>query len=302
MYVSKYFKKEIYIMKKILALVLSMLLVASCFALVAVAEDETTAAPAEDATTEAAGEATTEADAAPANTNTLLPFNDIAKKTKVLTSPNQIRNVFFNSAWEGAKLDLIDVGDPYLTINWASYINRADLEKTDSQTYPFIVFKLKIEGYVEDFELFYCAGDVLGADQNYASTTDYPCESSGEVEYIIYDLTGDCEGNYNSFRFDPMGADEDTVIYLYEMAMFATEDEALAYAGYTDEEEDEETTEEDAGDQTTEEQTEEVTTKAPATTEKQTEAAKEEGCGGIISVGAVVAMIALGAVCIKKKD
>ena len=286
-------------MKKLMALILSLLMVTSLFALCVMAEDETTAAAADEATTEAAGEETTEE--APSFSKNVLVFDENAKKMKVLSGPNGIRNAFYNSDWEGARLELLDVGDPYVTINWSSYAKKAGVEKINAEDYPFVVIKLKVEGYVGDFELFYVTGDAPGVDQAYASTTDYPHENSGEVECIIYDLTDDCEGEYKTFRFDPMEADEDSVVYLIEMAMFATEDEALAYAGYLDDGEDEETTVEET-EETTEEETEETTTKAPATTEKQTEAEKEEGCGSIISVGAVVAMIALGALCIKKKD
>lgn len=291
-------------MKKLLALVLSMLLVASCFALVAVAEEETTAAEGEttaaEGETTAAGEETTEGEA-PSYSNTRLVFDMNAKDMKVVTTPTGINRTLFKSEWEGARLKITDVGDPYVYINWSTYINKADLEKTDSQSYPFVVFKLKVVGYVDDIEIFYCAGDVTGATPGISTTTDYPCASTGEIEYIMYDLTGDCEGNYNSFRFDPMGCDEDTEIYLYEMALFATEDEAIAYAGLDQEESEPETTEE-VTDEETEEETEEVTTKAPAKTEKETEPAKEEGCGNIIGVGSVIAIISLGVVCIKKKD
>ena len=73
-------------MKKLLALVLSMLMVASCFALIAVAEEETTAAEettVADETT--AAEETTEAE--PSYSNTLLVFGS---NMKVLTSLNGI--------------------------------------------------------------------------------------------------------------------------------------------------------------------------------------------------------------------
>ncbi len=288
-------------MKKLLALILSMLMVASLFALCVVAEDETTEAAGEE-TTEAAGEETTEA--APTFEKNILTFDENAKKMKVLSSPNGIRNAFYNSDWEGARLELLDVGDPYITINWAGYAKKAGVGNINAEDYPFVVVKLLVEGYVSDFELFYVTGDATGVDPSFASTTDYPHDNTGEVEYIIYDLTDCCEGAYKTFRFDPVEADEGSVVYLIEMAMFATEDEALTYAGYMggdeETEETEETTEAEV-EETTEADVDE-TTKAPATTEKQTEAAKEEGCGGIISVGAVVAMIALGAVCIKKKD
>ena len=281
-------------MKKLLALLLSMLLVASCFALAAVAAEETTAAGEE---TTVAGEETTEGEATTLS-NTLLVFDNYAKEKKLLGSQSGIHKTFFNSDWEGARLKITDIGDPYVYINFSTYIKKADLEKVDSQSYPFVVFKLKIEGYIDDVELFYCAGDISGADPAYATTTDYPCECSGEIEYIMYDLTGDCEGNYNQFRFDPMGADEETFIYLYEMALFATEEEAIAYAGFDQETEPEETTVEETEEKTEEEKTEEETTKKPTAAKPE----EEKGCGSIVSVGAVVAIVSLGVVCIKKKD
>lgn len=285
-------------MKKLLALVLSLLMVASCFALTAIAAEETTEETTEentyiDGTT---AEETTE-EAAPSYSNTLLVFNDDCKAWRILNTPNGVNKTFFKSDWEGARVLITEPGDPYFYIQYSQYLKKAGLEKLDSQSYPFVVFKLKVEGYVDDVELFFCAGTVTGADPAYATVTDYPCDGTGEIEYIIYDLTGDCEGDYNNFRFDPMGADEETIIYLYEMAFFATEEEALAYAGY-DEEEDTtpEETEEDTTPEETEAPTQEIQTAPPASTEP------EKSCGSVIGVSTLVAIITLGAVCIKKKD
>lgn len=162
----------------------------------------------------------------------MLTFDSYAENFRVLVTAIDINKTFYSDSWEGARLEILDIGDPYVHINWNNYVKNTHREKLDSQSYPFMVIKLRIEGYVEDFELFYCAGDILSPDPRYYTTTDYPCESTGDIEYIIYDLSDDCEGYYNQFRFDPIGADEDTVIYLYEMAFFATEQEALVYAGY----------------------------------------------------------------------
>ena len=286
-------------MKKLLALVLSMLLVASCFAMMVYAEEETTVAAEGEETTAAEGEETTEGEA-PSYSNTLLVFNENAKEMKILTSPNGINKTYFKSEWEGARLKITKPDDPYVQITWSQYIRKADLEQLDSQSYPFVVFKLKVVGYIDDIELFYCAGEISGPTGGYSSTTDFPGMYDGSVEYIIYDLTGDCEGNYNVFRFDPMGADEDTEIYVYEMAFFATEDEAIKYAGLDQVTEPEES-ETESAEVTTEEKTEAPTTEAASKPERG-EKEEEKGCGGIISVGALVAMISLGVVCIKKKD
>ena len=284
-------------MKKLLALVLSMLLVASCFAMISYAEEETTAA---EETTVAEGEETTEE--APSYSNTKIVFDENAKAMKILGSQNGLNKTFYKAEeWEGARLKITKPEDPYVAINFNQYIKKADLEKLDSQSYPYIVFKLKVEGYIDDIELFYCAGDVTAATGGFSTTTDFPGMYDGSVEYIIYDLTGDCEGNYNMFRFDPMGADDDTLIFLYEMAFFATEEEAIAYAGFDQEPEIEETEPVETEAPTTEKETEAPTTEAVSRPERG-DKAEEKGCGGIISVGAFVALIALGVVCIKKKD
>ena len=284
-------------MKKLLALVLSMLLVASCFAMISYAEEETTAA---EETTVAEGEETTEE--APSYSNTKIVFDENAKAMKILGSQNGLNKTFYKAEeWEGARLKVTKPDDPYVAINFNQYIKKADLEKLDSQSYPYIVFKLKVEGYIDDIELFYCAGDVTAATGGFSTTTDFPGMYDGSVEYIIYDLTGDCEGNYNMFRFDPMGADDDTLIFLYEMAFFATEEEAIAYAGFDQEPEIEETEPVETEAPTTEKETEAPTTEAVSRPERG-DKAEDKGCGGIISVGAFVALIALGVVCIKKKD
>jgi hypothetical protein len=273
-------------MKKLLALVLSMLLLVSCFAMAVVAAEETTA------------EETTEGEA-PSYSATRVVFDNNTKDMKILGSQNGINKTFFKSEWEGAKLKLTDVGDPYVVINMNMYAKKAGVDKVDSQEYPFVAFKLKIEGYVDDIELFYSAGAISGPDPAYASTTDWPCSCTGEVEYIVYDLTDDCEGAYNQFRFDPMGAEEETVIYLYEMAFFKTEEEAIAYAGFEEETEEETPEPEEV---TTEKPTEEETTKAPVSTRAPKEEEEKGGCGSVVSISAVVAIIALGVVCTKKKD
>ena len=137
-------------MKKLLALILSMLMVASCFALVAVAAEETTAAE---------GEETTEAEVLDL-VNTKLVFDSYAKDKKLLSTQNGIHKTFYNSEWEGARLKITKTDDPYVYLNWQNYCNKSGLEQVDSQSYPFIVFKIKVEGYIDDIELFYCAGSV----------------------------------------------------------------------------------------------------------------------------------------------
>ena len=327
-------------MKKLLALVLSMLLVASCFALVAFAEEETTTAAeettvAEETTTEAVvdgteGEETTAAEgettaaegettaaegettaaegettaaeeesteAAPSYENNKLVFDKNAKGMKVLTNPNLIESKeIFSDDWTGAKLQITDGSDPFINIQWATYIKKAKLDKLTAEDYPYIAFKMKVEGPMDDVELFYCAGEVRGASGEFMSTSDYSTlGEEGEYAYVVFDLSDDFgEGIWNMFRFDPLGADETTVVYLYEMAMFKTEDEVLAYAGIEKEPE------------TTAAETEAPTTEAPTTEAPTTEAATEAEEGGCKAIAAapIVALIAVLGVAFvaKKKD
>lgn len=316
-------------MKKFLTIVLSALLLVGCFALVAVAAEETTVA----------GEETTEGEA-PSYSNTLLVFNDDAKAMRVIDSVNGINKSLYDSEWEGARLEITEVEDPYINISWSTYIKKAGLEQVDSQAYPFVAFKLKVEGYVEDMEMFYCAGNVTGPVADLVTTADYPCECSGRIECVIFNLTDICQGNYNLFRIDPMYAEEDTVIYLYELALFATEEEALAYAALNHEETETTVHETVAPRPETEPETEadvwetvEVVTEYPVTIPEvnvQPDVIPEiedpddllgdimdipfDGLQGLlptmlgcnssisVSVGALLSMIALCALCFRKKD
>ena len=109
-------------MKKLLALVLSMLLLVSCFAMAVVAAEETTE-----------GEA-------PSYSATRVVFDNNTKDMKILGNQNGINKTFFKSEWEGAKLKLTDVGDPYVVINMNMYAKKAGVDKVDSQECIISIF------------------------------------------------------------------------------------------------------------------------------------------------------------------
>ena len=127
-------------------------------------------------------------------------------------------------------------------------------------------------------------------------TSDYAIDTETGILYFIFDLS-DAEGEMKTFRIDITGAYEGTLVYLTDMAFFASEDDALTWCGYSeDEETTQATTEAPTQEQTQPESDSEIQTAPPVSTEK-------EGCGSIVGAGlATVAMIALGALCIKKKD
>ena len=244
--------------------------------------------------------------------NTRLELGEKTRNFNLLILPKGLDKVFYptegqTETWDGIRLAITDNSDPYLNFDWLSYIYKARLENVDSQAYPYVAFKLKVDGYVEDFELFYCTGDVYKATAEYSTTTYYPCDCTGEVEYIIFDLTDECEGEYNRFRLDMNMADANTTVYLYEIALFATEQEALVYVGLAEPETDATTEQEtEAPAQTTEQETEAQTEATAETTEAQTQATaepeKKGGCSSVIGTGLVTAGLAAASViCFKKK-
>ena len=242
--------------------------------------------------------------------NTKLELGEKTRKLDLITASKHLDEVFYApegeaEPWDGIRMGVTDGTDPSVTLDWASYLYKAYLDSVDSQVYPFVAFKLKVVGYVSDFELFYCAGEIRKPTAGYSELTYYGCESNGEVEYILFDLTEMCEGDYNRLRLDINGSEAGTEVYLYEVALFATEQEALVYMGLIAPDE-EPTTEEEtetATEQVTEQKTEptteatgDVTTEAAATQEKKS------GCGAIVGAGMItVCLVALGAACINKK-
>ena len=239
--------------------------------------------------------------------NTKLELGEKTRKLDLITASKHLDEVFYApegeaEPWDGIRMGVTDGTDPSVTLDWASYLYKAYLDSVDSQAYPFVAFKLKVVGYVSDFELFYCAGEIRKPTAGYSELTYYGCEANGEVEYILFDLTDMCEGDYNRLRLDINGSEAGTEVYLYEVTLFATEKEALVYMGLAAPETDAATEPETdvQTEQTTAQDTEEPTG-APATTEAPATQDKK-GCGSIMSAGLVtVGLVAACAVCTKKK-
>lgn len=201
----------------------------------------------------------------------------------------------FSSDWEGAKLTVTDAADPQIKFNVVKYLRLGGLDKLEAEDAKVITLKCKAEGNIDDFELFYCSGSQVDftAESSCYATNIWTDEQG--YTYFMYDLEDLWEGSVNFLRFDP-SMDEETVVYLHEMVILNSVEEAYAYGGYEPA-----TTEETEPDA-------EQTTDAPETSGSsqestaETEPEQTKGCKSTVTVGAVVAMLALGVVCVKKKN
>lgn len=283
-------------MKKVLSLMLCVLMLASCLALCAYANEETTEATTEEATTEGA------APVERTNDRMLFDLDLISKPNPVGGNNGLAKNsgVSKKGEWEGFRIEIKYPEDPNFTINYSNYFKKYDLTPLNGEEVSFIVLRFVVpeDGYYDDFEIYHCAGEVTAPTEDAKATSEY-CDEANGFTYFIFNLEGAWEGKITQLRIDPIGMDEGDVIYLMEIAMFKTEEDAYNWCAFEEEEETEAPSTEEVA--TTEAETEEETeegTKKPAAAKPE----EKKGCGSIVSVGAVVAIIALGVVCIKKKD
>ena len=278
-------------MKRTLSMLLCALMLASCLALYAYANEETT-------------EETTAESAAPVErTNDRLVLDlDLISKPNPASGSNGLNKgsgISKTGEWEGYKINIKDPNDPNFTINYQTYFKKYGLTPLTGEEVSYIVLRFAVpeDGYYDDFEIYHCAGTLAAPTEEAKATSEY-CDEANGFTYFIFNLEGAWEGDIHQLRIDPIGMDEGNVIYLMEIAMFKTEEDAYNWCGFEEEEETEASTTEEAA--TTEAQTEEETeadTKKPAAKPEE-----KKGCGGVVSVGAIIAIISLGIVCINKKD
>lgn len=192
--------------------------------------------------------------------------------------------------------------DPMIQINYSKFCRKAGLPLLNGENIPYAVVKLKIEGgNVGRVSLYAAAGDhhayYEASADGCVATNANEIKANGEVEYLIFDLTYTWEGGINIISLEFTEMDANAVVYVEEIQLFSTKEEAYKYAG-------EEIT-------TKAPESEEETTKAPvedATTapaEEATTVATEEKSGCKSAIGmSVVAIVAAAAafVALKKKD
>ena len=190
----------------------------------------------------------------------------------------------------------------------------------EASDFPYIAVLTK-NCWANSGNVYYCAGDILAAENNYSENWDiedtaYPEGwTLGIMDFSDYNEDG-WVGRINSIRVGFDFSAEDIADEEYNnfdvafIAAFRSPEEAYAYTqawltakGYSA---DEVTTEESTTEEPTtapESEPQDDVTTAPESEEATTEAPKtEKACGGIIGAG-VIAIIALGAcVVAKKKD
>ncbi|MBQ1232194.1 MAG: hypothetical protein IIX86_01550 [Clostridia bacterium] len=201
-----------------------------------------------------------------------------------------------------AEYDLDEGGallTPMIQINYSKYCRKAGLTLLNGEDIPYAVVKLKAQGEsITKVNLVPVAGDHHAWFEavNHTAENVNAIKANGETEYLIFDLSYTWEGGINliCLAFPEMTAD--ATVYVEEIQLFATKEEAYAYAG------EEIPTKAPATEEpTTEAPTAEVTTDKAETT---TEAEKSEGgCKSAVAMS-LVALVAVAAACValKKKD
>ena len=240
--------------------------------------------------------------------------------------------------WEGAKLTYMDDGSgktPNFHINYRKFCGQNGMDQIDSANAGWVVLKIKVDGSIDDINAYGMCGTTYSTNDagGFSTGSIYGgAECTGEVEYLIYDFAEVFEGGMNYLKMTFEGMTAETVIYLQEVAFFATEEEAFTYAGeeYVDETEAPVTdapieTEAPGGDDTQapdetqapagdgktddtkapagDDKTDD--TKAPAGDDKtgDTEAPDEGGCASVVGFGAAAVLVAVAAaVVLKKKE
>ena len=213
-----------------------------------------------------------------------------------------VHNLHFYGEHQGIKImpttndDGTITGNPELYVNYGKYVRRIGAENLNADNIKYVAVKIKVVGTVEDMEIWGLAGENhsnIGVDALMAD--DWPT-CSGESEYMLFDMEEMWTGLINKFCFKFVNPSADAEIYIEEIALFADQAGAYAYAGKdvpteapTDEvtEPTEETTEEAT--------TEEATTVAP----EETTAEPKSGCGSVVGFG-VIAILGAAFVALKK--
>lgn len=283
-------------MKRMISLLLCTAML-TCFAsLCAYAAEETTEASAEESTTE---------EVISAQTPTHIVFNTelTGKKNLVLSTNHMAKGsgkITEINGTTGLKMIIDSTEDPHVGLDIGKFFKRFEFEPTTVEATPFIAIKLYADEILfDDIEIYYCAGDVSSPVETCKTSSDFVHDAGNGDLYFVYDLTGDAAGEYVMMRVDFLGAEEEATMYLTDFVFFATEDDALNWCGYYDQPTTEEpTTEEQATTEVTTEEKTEAESQKPAVSKPE-----EEGCGGVVGAGVVaLALISMGAVCIKKKD
>ena len=186
-------------------------------------------------------------------TNDRVVFNketDIIPLTGFFASTNLLDYLYPYESdkvqWEGARLMLPEEPDTdsdgnvltetRFTVMYQDFCARAGVKPVTGREAQYVVLKMVACGELEDLTL-----TVVGYDAALDDYLDFTIGSAygevdsdlnGRVQYLIYDISevmDDCE-RIDSFSFSVEGMQVDTVVFLYELAIFETAKEAYAYA------------------------------------------------------------------------
>ena len=259
-----------------------------------------------------------------------------------------------NDPWEGARLKLIEETDPgnlngsgWACIRYDAFCYDNGIEPLPIDQTRYVVLAYRADGEVDDVKMTAVAYSTEGWEEVAVPTeavtdTALSGDGTGDVQYLVfevgqwehesYKMTEEDYLSYLKVQID--GLEEDDVLYLYELSLFATEAEMCAYTGLPY---DEPSTEPDTDPETepdvkpeTEPDTEPVTdvvpdenhggsepetesdrdseTTAPdegtsdvLTTASEPDESHGEGCSSAIGLGAVAVLTAMAAVAALKR-
>ena len=175
----------------------------------------------------------------------LIPLTGFYKSTNLLDYLYPYYE--YGESWEGARLmrteeletdqDGNTISDVGFSILYDAFCTRASLTPTTGRETQYIVLKMIANGGFDDFNARIVAHDADPNSQVEFSTSPLyggiDRDKEGEVQYLIFDVEGifdNCEYlDKMYFNIANMGAD--CQIYLLEIAICSSEQEALTYAG-----------------------------------------------------------------------
>ena len=198
-------------------------------------------------------------------------------------------------------------GNPFFYVNYPKFIRRAGLEQLSADDVKCIVVKIKVQGEIEDLLFWGISGENASRTGIDSCLPDNYPECTGETEYMLFNMEDLWTGHINNFAFEIVSPAADAVVYIEEIALFADEASAYAYAGEAAETEPETTeaptTEAPTDLPATEAPTDALATDSPATdAPTETDTADKSGCGSVIGMGTVAVLAtATAAVALKKK-
>ncbi|MBQ3868013.1 MAG: DUF4091 domain-containing protein [Clostridia bacterium] len=131
---------------------------------------------------------------------------DGAQIVRYFTDPNGCKAYAGKDRKEGntVVLETVDASeDPFIWFGYEEYVRSLGFDPVSADDYKFIILKLRQEDCTgSEFELFFAAGAVSGAQPGHSRTAVFDNTSKG-WQYLIFDLSGDdFHGTVHGFRFD----------------------------------------------------------------------------------------------------